>query len=224
MKTNDPIQKKIINYKRAESTIDFIVKAILLLIVILVLSVLWDVFAPNDKTIPYHEEPWLYIKDTNIDYKVMQGKDNFEYLDKNPYGDYYVGGSLFLDYRNDPDYKDEYSIIYGHNMDGGKMFSDLKKFYDKKFFDTHRSGLLYLKDCIYDLRIVGVLHCDAYVNGIYHPKTINDWWIKEFKECKYIAPDYDYKPGDKILALSTCSSSMDDQRDVVFCVMEKSGK
>lgn len=217
MKTTDPIEKRINRLDAADSAVNFVIRAILLLVIILILSVLWDVFAPNDKTIPYHEEPWLMIDDTNIDYKVMQGKDNFEYLSKNPYGDYYIGGSLFLDYRNDPDYKDEYNIIYGHNMAGGKMFSDLKKFYDKKFFDTHKTGTLFLKNKIYKLKIIGVLNCNAYVNGIYHVKTISDPWIEEYKKCVHKRDEY--KQGDKILAMSTCSSSMDDFRDVVFAKM-----
>lgn len=40
---------------------------------------------------------WLTIDDTKIDYPVMQGKDNTEYLNKDPYGDYALAGSIFLD-------------------------------------------------------------------------------------------------------------------------------
>ena len=216
MITSDKTKIKISRIEKADSFVTFVIRGILLLLIIFILSVLWDAFAPNDKTLPYHEEPWLMIDDTNIDYKVMQGKDNFEYLSKNPYGDYYVGGSLFLDYRNNKDYEDEYNIIYGHNMAGGKMFSDLKKFYDKKFFDTHKTGTLYLKHKVYSLKIIGVLKCNAYINGIYHPRTINGSWMKEFKNCKYKRK---YNKGDKVLAMSTCSSTMDDNRDVVFARM-----
>lgn len=216
MKTDNPLKKSITRYQKADSFINWTIRLILLAMIILVASILWDVYAPNDKTLPYHEEPWLMINDTNIDYKVMQGKDNFEYLSKNPYGDYYIGGSLFLDYRNDKDYNDEYNIIYGHNMDGGKMFADLKKFYDKGFFDSHKTGTLYLKNKTYKLEIIGVLKCNAYINGVYHPKTINESWKKAFDECKH---KREYYPGDKILAMSTCSSTMDDNRDVVFARM-----
>ena len=180
MKTDNPLKKSITRYQKADSFTNWTIRLILLAMIILVASILWDVYAPNDKTLPYHEEPWLMINDTNIDYKVMQGKDNFEYLSKNPYGDYYIGGSLFLDYRNDKDYNDEYNIIYGHNMDGGKMFADLKKFYDKDFFDSHKTGTLYLKHKTYKLEIIGVLKCNAYINGVYHPKTINESWKKAF--------------------------------------------
>ena len=213
MKTTDKTTKKINRIKTADNAVNFVIRSILLLLIIFIASALWDVYAPNDKTFPYHEEPWIYIHDTHIDYKIVQGKDNFEYLSKNPNRDFYVGGSIFLDYRNNKDFKDEYNIIYGHNMEGGKMFSDIPKFFEKKFFDSHKWGTLYLKDRIYKLKIIGVLKCDAYVNGIFHPRTINGSWVKEFKNCKY---SRGYHPGDKILAMSTCASSMDDMRDVVF--------
>ena len=32
---------------------------------------------------------WLTVDDTNIDYPVMQGEDNNEYLNKDPFGDYF---------------------------------------------------------------------------------------------------------------------------------------
>ncbi len=31
---------------------------------------------------------WITVENTNIDYPVMQGKDNSEYLNKDPYGEY----------------------------------------------------------------------------------------------------------------------------------------
>ena len=40
---------------------------------------------------------WLTIDDTNIDYPVMQGEDNNEYLNKDPFGNYALSGSIFLD-------------------------------------------------------------------------------------------------------------------------------
>lgn len=216
MKADNRIQRRAYAYANAESFLRRMIKLLILMCIILIISIIWDVFAPNDKTLPYHEEPWLMIHDTHIDYKVMQGKDNFEYLSKNPNGDYYAGGSLFLDYRNDKDYNDEYNIIYGHNMAGGKMFADLKEFYNKDFFDSHKYGTLYLKYKTYRLEIIGVLKCNAYVNGVYHPRTINEAWVKEFSKCKH---SRGYQPGDKILAMSTCSTTMDDNRDVVFARM-----
>ena len=49
---------------------------------------------------------WLTVDDTNIDYPVMQGEDNMEYLNTDPFGEYSLAGSIFLDNRNSPDFSD----------------------------------------------------------------------------------------------------------------------
>ena len=43
---------------------------------------------------------WITMDDTNIDYPIMQGEDNTEYLNKDPYGKFSLSGSIFLDSRN----------------------------------------------------------------------------------------------------------------------------
>ena len=70
----------------------------------------------TDKEIAGNMVAWLTVDDTNIDYPVMQGEDNNEYLNKDPFGDYALSGSIFLDSRNNPEFKDYYSLIYGHHM------------------------------------------------------------------------------------------------------------
>ena len=39
---------------------------------------------------------WITIDGTRIDYPVMQGKTNAEYLNKDPYGEFSLSGSIFL--------------------------------------------------------------------------------------------------------------------------------
>ena len=62
----------------------------------------------DNKEIKENMVAWLTLDDTGVDYPVMQGDDNTEYLNKDPYGDYSLAGSIFLDSRNDPDFKDLY--------------------------------------------------------------------------------------------------------------------
>ena len=38
---------------------------------------------------------WLTVDDTHIDYPVVQGKDDMEYISKNVYGDYPPGKTYF---------------------------------------------------------------------------------------------------------------------------------
>ena len=89
----------------------------------------WDMSALSEDVVA-----WLTVDDTNIDYPVMQGIDNTEYLNKNPYGQYSLSGSLFLDSRNAPDFTDPYSLIYGHHMEYGRIFGALDEYLDESYF------------------------------------------------------------------------------------------
>ena len=62
---------------------------------------------------------WITIDDTKIDYPIVQGKDNLEYLNLNVYREYSLAGTVFLDVNNEKNFSDPYNILYGHHMDYG---------------------------------------------------------------------------------------------------------
>ncbi len=81
---------------------------------------------------------WLSIDGTNISYPVMHTpSDPQKYLRRNFYGKYSQSGVPFLDGRCD--FQSTNLIIYGHNMKNGTMFSDLKKYVNREFLNTHRT-------------------------------------------------------------------------------------
>ena len=41
---------------------------------------------------------WIVMDHTGIDYPIVQGEDNFEYLDKDALGNSEISGSIFLDW------------------------------------------------------------------------------------------------------------------------------
>ena len=45
---------------------------------------------------------WISLDGTKVDYPLLQSQDNIKYLDRNAFGDYTVSGSIFLDYRFNP--------------------------------------------------------------------------------------------------------------------------
>lgn len=217
------LDKKIRRVDAADDVMNWILRIILIAILAFVISYLYDTYAPDDKTAVYHNgDTWITMIGTNIDYPVVQGKDNFEYLDLDPNGNFYAGGSIFLDYRNKFDFSDSYNVIYGHNMAGGKMFADLKYYYDQDFFDTHSDGMLFTPNQNYALKVIGIYKTDAYAPGVYGYTEVNSGLLSSISKCKPIRKMN--ITGKKILALSTCSTSMDDRRDVVFCTMTKTDK
>lgn len=112
---------------------------------------------------------WLTVFDTNIDYPLLQAEDNVVYLDHNPKMESETSGSLFLDYRNQKDFSDFNTIIFGHHMAHHEMFGDLDLFLNEDFWDKHEFGNLIFDAQNHGLQFVAMLQCDAYDFFIYHP-------------------------------------------------------
>ena len=113
---------------------------------------------------------WLTIYDTNIDYPVVQSKqDNQQYLNRNPMGEPESCGSIFLAYRCNPNFTDFNTIVYGHHMEKHKMFGDLDKFMDEEFWNTHEYGNLIYDAQNHGLQFVAMLQVDAFDPLIYRP-------------------------------------------------------
>lgn len=87
---------------------------------------------------------WIQVPKTNIDYPVVQGQDDMEYINKNVYGEFELSGAIFLSCLNKDDFSDPYNLVYGHNMKNGGMFADVADFTNKEYFETHQKGKLYL--------------------------------------------------------------------------------
>ena len=87
---------------------------------------------------------WLVMEGTGIDYPVLQGKSNFTYINADVYGDFAMVGSIFMDFRNDPGFRDPYTLLMGHDMSGHRMFSDVNLYKDEAFFRKHTTGILTL--------------------------------------------------------------------------------
>ena len=108
-----------------------------------------------NSTLPSHNEDFLKdlkrdykdvkgyieIKGTNINYPIVQSTDNDYYLNHLPNGEKNKMGSIYLDYRNN-DFEDENTIIYGHNMNDGTMFSELENYKKQDYYEKHQEYLI----------------------------------------------------------------------------------
>lgn len=160
---------------------------------------------------------WIYIEGTNINYPVVQGEDNSYYLkhlvDGSPNG----SGAIFMDYRNQPDFSDPHTIIYGHHMKNGSMFSGLDKYKKQDFYDEHPVALVLTPNKNYQLEFfagyVADVEADAWQLGF----TLDGFeqWLSDakLKSCfnSSIAPAVT----DKIVTLSTCSYEFNNARFVL---------
>ena len=164
---------------------------------------------------------WITIDGTRIDYPVMQGKTNAEYLNKDPYGGFSLSGSIFLDNRNDKSFSDPYSLIYGHHMEYGAMFGSLDEYKDKAFFDAHRTGLLTVTNGDeYSIGIFAVCKAQATEKVIFDPPESNNQALLEYlNDHALIYDPSGVGAGLKLIALSTCQSAESNERMIVFGVL-----
>ena len=168
---------------------------------------------------------WLKIADINIDYPVMQTNDNNYYLDHNFDKKYDKNGCLFLDYQCDVINRNTNLIIYGHNMQSGKMFGSLSKYSSKEYYEKHPK---FEFDTIYEkgaYEIVYVFRSKIYNEDVvvfkYYQfldaqseQEFNSNMAEMAKLSLYdtgITPEY----GDELLTLSTCDYQENNGRFVI---------
>lgn len=97
---------------------------------------------------------WLYSPDTRINYVVAQGEDNDYFLHRLLSGGDAKEGTLFVDFRNSPDFTDSNTIIYGHNMKSGSMFGSLHRYEKQEYYEEHPVMYLYVPGNRYTLELL----------------------------------------------------------------------
>ena len=160
---------------------------------------------------------WITVDGTNIDYPVMQGKTNSEYLNIDPYGEYSLSGSIFLDSRNSGDFTDDYSILYGHHMEYGNMFGALDDYLDEEYLNTHNSGELIIgrnADAVYRIGIFACVKVNVYDNKVLDPVSLGE--ISEQIQNSAQILNTSIEKSNHILALSTCTEPVSNSRLIVF--------
>lgn len=161
---------------------------------------------------------WLTIDDTSIDYPVVQGETDMDYVNKDVMGDFSFSGSIFLSCLNQPDFMDGYSLIYGHNVDTGGMFADVKKFTESEFFDNHKTGTLYLKNQSLKIELFACMEADGYDRIIYAPGeecNIEDL-LSYLEKSSVCYREVGVTAEDRIIGMSTCENAETNGRIILF--------
>ena len=168
---------------------------------------------------------WIQVPKTNIDYPVVQGQDDMEYINKNVYGEFELSGVIFLSCLNKDDFSDPYNLVYGHNMKNGGMFADVADFTNKEYFETHQKGKLYLTDATRKIRFFACMKVTAADAKIYHPDGYHKENLKDLLD--YIQAnavqyrDVNVADENSLIALSTCSEAETNGRVVLIGKLER---
>ena len=136
---------------------------------------------------------WLSIDGTSISYPVMYTPgEPQKYLRRSFYGKYSQSGVPFLDGQCSTNGGN--LIIYGHNMKNGTMFSDLKKYLNTDFLNSHRTVRLETADGVFLFTVTEVRRAN----------TADPWYDRTTCE------------DGRHLILSTCYGSGKDGRLLII--------
>ena len=174
---------------------------------------------------------WLEIKDTNINYPILQGTDNEFYLTHNYKKEKVTGGSLFLDKSYDFSVPSSNLLIYGHRNKKGIMFEDLLKYKDEQFYKEHPNIRFTTvdEDCQYEI-------ISAFLSRVYYEDEQNVFryyyfinaeneeeyneYVNNAKKASIYDTEKTAKYGDQLLTLSTCEYSQANGRFVIVAKKE----
>lgn len=167
---------------------------------------------------------WISIQDTNINYPVMQSKDEPNFYLKHgfdkAYSDY---GCPYIQENCDVKLPSDNLIVYGHHMNNGSMFANLTKFEDKDFWENHKTIEFNTLTDKQEYEIVAVFKTVAYSEeGFRYYDFVNaesakdfDSYIAKCKELSLYDTKVNVEYGDKLITLSTCEYSRQNGRLVV---------
>lgn len=155
---------------------------------------------------------YFYLPSVNARYPIVQSTDNDFYLTHTFDKTYNKNGCLFVDYRINDGLESSNVIIYGHNMNNGSMFGQLKKYKSYTFWQTEGNDVFYLytKDKIREYKIfsayVSEPVSDTYTFNFSSMKLLRDYAQARKTESLYDTA-VDVSDATQIVTLSTCTDN-----------------
>ena len=154
---------------------------------------------------------FLKVNGTDINYIVVKGNDNDFYLTHDFDKNYNSAGWVFADYRNNFEKMDRNTIIYGHNMKSGTMFSSLKNILNDEWKNDPDNMIVTLvtesKERQYQVFSAYIIdNTDDYTMVSFNDNEYLDF-IKMIKGRSKYDFNVDVTANDKILTLSTCGAT-----------------
>lgn len=171
---------------------------------------------------------WVTVPGTRVDYPVLQKTgsedvyDNF-YLDHTADLEEGLPGAVYTQPVNQKDFTDPVTVMYGHNMKNGGMFSSLHEFEDEEFFEENSQIVVYTSDGTLAYEIFAAVEfSDALIPYEYDFTQASEVqrYLDDVGGCEgNFREGVDVSEGDKILTLSTCYSGKDENRLLIVAVL-----
>ena len=163
---------------------------------------------------------WIHNEAIRVDHPILKSPDNEYYLTRDLDLSYKAMGSIFFDFRNQTDFSDPNTIIYGHNFDNGLMFSNLVWYKNQQFYEKHPFYYLYTPEQVYRVDIAaGIVVSETDVTYLvvdFDSDTEFRNLIQTIEENSVIDTEIVLTPEDRMVTLYTCTNDWQGQRFVVI--------
>lgn len=161
---------------------------------------------------------WINIPGTNVNYPVVQGKDNDFYLTHNFDKQEDIGGGVFVSYNVSSPFLGRNTVIHSHHMKNGTMFGTLKKYKNEQFLKQNPYVYITTETGQYKYQIFSVFVEEA--NKSTYAVDFEDnlefhKFARDLKSKSAYETNVAVVQTDKIIMLSTCSYEIDNARLVV---------
>lgn len=152
---------------------------------------------------------FIHMENNNINYPVVQSKDNSYYLTHAFDKSYNEAGWVFLDYRNNINSLSFNNIIYGHGRLNKTVFGSLKDTLDKKWQSNKDNLAIYIstpnENMIFQIFSIYTIKSESYyINTLFNNKNEKSKWLDTMIQRNTSAINTSVDTNDKILTLSTC--------------------
>lgn len=169
---------------------------------------------------------WITVPDSRIDYPVVHTTDNEYYLTHSFEKDYLRAGAIFADYRNSKSLIDNYNtVIYGHNMVSGAMFSCISDFFSRSYFKANRYIYIYTEEGVFvyqtfAIRKVRIDQDVSYITTYFASSEDFLDFANRMKNASAVKlNDVEFNEYDRIITLSTCTNAHDANER--YCLQAK---
>ena len=153
---------------------------------------------------------WIRVNNTEVEYPVVQAKDNDYYLHHSLDKSNNSAGWVFADMRNKVDGSDKNLIIYGHNRKDNSMFGSLTEVFKDEWIENEENRkIVYItKDVkvMYEIFSIYTIYDENYyITTDFENEDKFEEYINTVKSRSIYDLNVDVNVTDRLLTLSTCN-------------------
>ena len=164
---------------------------------------------------------WIYLPGTNINYPVLQGRDNDFYLRRDLDRNHSNAGSIFMEAQNNKLFTDLNTIIYGHNMRNNTKFATINRIANERQ-ELPEFIHIYLPNGILNIyQVVSANRIDTSSRLYQRPLENLEAYYQLMQEGRVKGREFNLEDVNHILTLSTCRGygANTNRRSVIYAIL-----